>query len=74
METIKKYYRVDRRKIGFIKFIFEAYDGLATITTVDPESGIVNIQIPQGCEKDVQMILESLNKDILIEDVDFKQI
>ncbi|MBW2100196.1 MAG: DUF4911 domain-containing protein, partial [Deltaproteobacteria bacterium] len=41
MESIKKYYRVDRRAISFLRFVFEAYDGIATLTTIDPDSGIV---------------------------------
>ena len=69
METIKQYYRVDRRKIAFLKFIFEAYDGLAVSTTIDPQAGILMFQIAPGCEADVEMILQDLKKDIMIEQV-----
>ena len=67
MNTIKKYLRVDRREIGFLKFIFEAYDGIVTITTVDPDQGVILLCIAPGCENDVEMILQDLKKDILIE-------
>lgn len=67
LETIKKYYRIDRSEIGFIKFIVEAYDGLAVLTTVDPEAGIVILYIAPGCEADVETILQELKKDIMIE-------
>ncbi len=67
METIKKYLRVDRREIHFLKFIFEGYDGMATVTTVDPDLGIVLLSISPGCEGDVEMVLLDLQKDILIE-------
>ena len=67
METIKKYLRVDRREICFLRFIFEAYDGIAIITTIDPDSGIVLLSIASGCEDDVEMILQDLKKDIMIE-------
>ena len=40
-ETIKRYYRVDRREIAFLRFIFEAYDGLAVLETLDPEAGSI---------------------------------
>ncbi|MFH1990941.1 MAG: DUF4911 domain-containing protein [Pseudomonadota bacterium] len=69
METIKKYLRVDRSEISFLKFIFEAYDGLAVLSTVDPESTIVMFQIAPGCEADVDMILQDLKKKIMIEQV-----
>ncbi len=67
MKTKKKYFRVDRRQIGFLKFIFEAYDGIVTITTVDPDQGVVLFCIAPGCENDVEMILQDLKKDIMIE-------
>ncbi len=67
MKIKKKYIRVDRKEICFLKFIFEAYDGIATLTTVDKNLGIVLIIIAPGCEKDVEMILHDLKKDILIE-------
>jgi len=67
LESIKKYYRVDRREISFLRFIFEAYDGLATLTTIDPDSGIVVFCISPGCEEDVRMILQDLKRNIMIE-------
>ena len=67
--TVKKYLRVDRREVAFLKFIFEAYDGLAVVSTVDPESGIVMFHIAPGCEADVEMILQDLKKKIMIEQV-----
>jgi hypothetical protein len=69
LETIKKYYRVDRREISFLKFIFEAYDGIAVLTTIDSKQGVVVLQIPPGCEEDVEMILQDLRNDIIIEKV-----
>ena len=73
METITKYYRIDRSEIGFIKFIVEAYDGLAVLTTVDSEAGIVILYIAPGCEADVETILQELKKDIMIEELDEHQ-
>ncbi len=66
METIKKYYRVDRREICFLRFIFEAYDGIAMLTTVDPDAGFVIFHISPGCEEDVEMILQDLKNKIMI--------
>ena len=67
METKKLYYRVDRREISFLRFILEAYDGIAVLTTVDAQAGIVVIHVPAGCEADVNLIIEDLKQDILIE-------
>jgi hypothetical protein len=69
VETTKKYYRIDRREIAFLKFILEAYDGLAVLTTIDSEKGIVVINIAPGCEADVEMILQDLKKNVMIENI-----
>ena len=69
METISKYYRVDRREICFLRFIFEAYDGIAILTTIDSGSGLVSFHISPGCEETVEMILQDLKKEIMIEPV-----
>lgn len=67
VETIKRYYRVDRREIAFIKFIVEAYDGIAVLETLDPIAGIVVFHIAPGCKRDIDALLENLKKEILIE-------
>ena len=67
VETIKRYLRVERREIAFIKFIFEAYDGLAVLETLDPKAGIVVFHIAPGCERDVDAILQDLKREIMIE-------
>ena len=66
-QTIKQHYRVDRREIAFIRFIIEAYDGLAIVTTLDPETGLIEFQIAPGCEQDVEMILQDLKRNIMME-------
>ena len=67
MQCKKKYLRVDRRHIGFMKFIFEAYDGIANLTTIDAERGVISINIPDGCMVKVDNLLEILGRDFLIE-------
>ena len=68
MKTIKKILRVDRREICYLKFILEAYDGIATLTTIDAHQGIVMLRIAPGCEGDVEAVLQDLKKDIIIND------
>ena len=65
--TVKRYYRVDRREIAFLRFIFEAYEGIAIIETLNPELGLIVIYIAPGCEPDVEMILADLKSDIMME-------
>ena len=61
--------RIDRRQIAYLKFIIEAYDGIAVLSTVDPVQGIVKLSIAPGCEAEVETVLQDLKKDIMIEPV-----
>ena len=70
MKSKKKYYRVNRKNISYIKFIIEAYEGIAVLTTIDPELGIIVLLISPGCENDIDIIMNDLKKNILIEDVE----
>ena len=66
-ETTKQWYRVDRREISYLKFILEAYEGLAVVSTLDSEAGVVVLHIAPGCESDVDMILQDLKRYIKME-------
>ena len=67
MKTTERHYRVDRRQIAFIKFIFEAYDGIAGMRTINPTKGIIKLHIAPGCEEQVDRILQDLKKEIMIQ-------
>jgi hypothetical protein len=71
MQTTRRCYQVDRRRISFVKFILEAYDNVAVVSTVDARRGLVQIRIAPGCEKLVDGILADLSgtfKIIAVED------
>lgn len=63
---------MDRREIGFLRFIFEAYDGIAVVTTEDPAAGRISLHVAPGCEAEVDTVLTELARDILIEPVSGK--
>ena len=67
LETIKQVYRVDRKEISYLRFIFEGYDGIAAIKTIDPQKGVICLYVSPGCKDDAEMILENLKKEMLIE-------
>jgi hypothetical protein len=68
-QTVAKPYRVDRRQIAFLRFLFEAYDGIATLTTLDAHTGIVMLRIAPGCNREVETVLQEIEQEILIEPV-----
>ena len=67
MQTHTRYLRVDRRQISFLRFVFEAYDGVAVVTTENPKLGIVSLHVAAGCEDVVEMIIDDLRTEIRIE-------
>lgn len=67
LKTIRKKYRVDSSRICFIKFILEAYEGMAQLTTLDPKLGLIEIYMAPGCDEDVEKIIMDLKRQMLIE-------
>lgn len=67
VETIKRYYKINKKEICFVKSILEAYDGMAVLRTVDPNEGIIEISIIPGCEEDITTILNDLRNYISID-------
>lgn len=65
--TVKRYYRIDRGQIHFLKFILEGYDGVAVLKTLNPQKGLVVLHIGPGCQSTVDMIIRDLQRDIRIE-------
>jgi hypothetical protein len=68
--TIKRYYRVDRQEIHFLKFILEGYDGVAVLRTIDPQQGLVALHIGPGCQGMVDRIIQDLQGQIRVEPVE----
>jgi hypothetical protein len=67
MESQKRYFRMDRKQIGLLRFILEGYEGIAALTTIDPAAGRVVLLVPPGCEAEVDTLLADLAGDIYME-------
>lgn len=67
MNTVRQYYRVDRRRISLIKFIFEAYDGVAVVTTLDAMAGKIVLAVAPGCESVARDVMADLGRQVRIE-------
>lgn len=67
METIKRYYRMDRRDIYLLRFFLEAYDGISGLSTIDAQSGLVVLQIAPGCEQEVADLITQMQRETLME-------
>jgi hypothetical protein len=55
---------VPRAEIGYVKFIFESYEGLAVLRTIDRQRGLlVVLAVPDGMEQ-VRRVVEALAEEI----------
>jgi len=66
LQTRKQYLRIHRNHICFVRFILEAYEGIALMRTIDAKKGIVEIMTAPGCNDEVDAILSDLRQHILI--------
>ena len=66
---IHKIFQVEPSKIGFIRFILEAYEGVAIATTLDSGQGLIRLAIAPGREETAGKIVDALNKDFKFEAV-----
>jgi hypothetical protein len=70
MRTIQRVFRVHRSQIAYIKFIFEAYEGIASLSTIDADAGLISVNIAPGCEQAVADLMTELRKTILVAPMD----
>lgn len=57
-------YQVDPYEIHYLKFILEAYEGLATITTLDSQEGLVQVAVPPGSYDSLEGLMEALGPEL----------
>mmetsp|Transcript_23761 Transcript_23761/g.11456 ORF Transcript_23761/g.11456 Transcript_23761/m.11456 type:complete len:85 (+) Transcript_23761:170-424(+) len=64
MKTLKKSYYIDKKEIYFLKFLLEAYDGIAVMETIDSKQSIIILHVAPGCKDELNMLIKGLADDI----------
>ncbi len=59
--------RIAPEQIHFLKFILEAYDGLAILSTLDRQAGLVELKYPRKLGDELEELLRSLAERIRLE-------
>lgn len=67
--TTERRVRVERSQISYLRFIFEAYDGIVVVSTSDAARGEILLHMAPGCEDVVEMVIADLGRHLLIEPV-----
>ncbi|UCG12934.1 MAG: DUF4911 domain-containing protein [Deltaproteobacteria bacterium] len=57
-------YRINPYEIHYLKFILEGYEGLATLTTLEPNRGLVQLSVPPGSHGPLKDLMEALAKEL----------
>lgn len=52
-----------------MRFTFEGYEGIASVTTLNPETGLIVLNIAPGCEPDVEQVIQYLQEQFYMETV-----
>ena len=69
-ECIVRNYLIDPYQIHYLRFLIEAYPGMAVVSTIKPALGLVSIAIAPGCEADIQRILDAERDTLKLSEVD----
>lgn len=65
----KRYFRLPRAEIGYLRFILESYDGLAFARTLDSSLGLVEIACSPSRLEDLDGLLKDLAAEIGLREV-----
>ncbi len=53
--------RIDPRRIGYLKFILEGYDGMALVTTINAKDGDIVIRYPASFHSELTAIIKDVS-------------
>lgn len=57
---------VDKKEIAYIVSVFEGYDNLAVVRTVDPSQSIIELIISPDYLEDTRQLINALSKEVYI--------
>ena len=63
-DSIQWQVEVDKKDIAYIVSIFEGYDHLAVVRTIDPSRGLIELMISPDFLEDTKKLTEDLAREI----------
>ena len=65
---INKLIKLNRHNIAVVQFIIEGYEGMATVSTIDPHTAVIKISIMPGFISEINGLIDALkNKYKIVE-------
>lgn len=68
---IKKWYKIKRNNIAVVQFIIEGYEGMSTVTTMDPNAAIIQVAIMPDFLQEIITLMESLKNKYHLEEIEY---
>jgi len=54
---------IDRKEICYLQWIIESYDGMASVRTINPANGDIEISIAPGCKEEIASLIRYLREE-----------
>ena len=70
MKSCVRYYRINRRDIAMMRFLVEAYEGIALISTIDAHKGLICLRFHADNLEECDMMLKGIGAQLVIEAID----
>ncbi len=68
----KKWFKIKRNRIAQVQFIIEGYEGMAMVTTMDPQAAIIQVSIIPDFFYDITNLLENLKNEYELKEIECK--
>jgi len=66
---IRRFYRIDRADIGYLRFVVESYDGLLFLRTHNNREALVEMSYSPSRTRDAAPLLEALSAEMALVEV-----
>jgi len=62
-QTSKYTLSIDRKEICWLQWVIESYGGMASVRTIDPANGEIEISIAPGCDEEILSLISYLKEE-----------
>ena len=63
-DSIQWQVEVDKKDIAYIVSVFEGYENLAVVRTIDPSRGLIELMISPNFLDDTRKLIDALSREI----------
>ncbi|MFH1132046.1 MAG: DUF4911 domain-containing protein [Pseudomonadota bacterium] len=69
MDSVRRYFRLPKTQIAYVRFITEAYDGLVQVKSL-PGRGEIEWIIPESQLEQAEALIRALEKEVGLVDIE----